>query len=83
MLSVDILSSTHRFDIPMFFIQGALDDVTPTSLVREFVDRIQAPRKALTVIPDGGHLAVMALPDRFLHELRRLLAPTKNCDLAK
>lgn len=83
MLSVDILSSTDQFDIPMFFIQGALDDVTPTSLVREFVDRIQAPRKALVVMPDGGHLAVMALPDRFLHELRRLLAPTKSCVLTK
>jgi len=37
MMSVDLSSTARDFRLPMFFIQGALDDVTPTSIVREYV----------------------------------------------
>ena len=75
MLSVDLLSIATDFQIPVFFIQGELDDITATSLVKEYEHRIKAPRKDLVVLPDDGHLAVMANPDKFLKELRRLLEP--------
>jgi pimeloyl-ACP methyl ester carboxylesterase len=65
----------------MYFIQGALDDVTPTSLVTEYVGDIRAPHKALKIIPNAGHLAVMAEPAIFLNDLRHVLGPTESrCD---
>jgi pimeloyl-ACP methyl ester carboxylesterase len=77
--SVNLLAKPAVFQVPMFFIQGQMDDVTPTSLVREYVRHIRAPRKSLVVIPGDGHLALMADPERFLKEMRRLLLPTTCC----
>lgn len=78
MLSVNLFSTSGDFRLPMFFIQGALDDVTPTSLVTEYVRSIRAPRKALKIIPNAGHLAVMAVPDVFLQELQHVVVPIEQ-----
>jgi pimeloyl-ACP methyl ester carboxylesterase len=79
MVSVDLSSTARDFHLPMFFIQGALDDVTPTSIVREYVHRIRAPQKSLVVIPEAGHLAVMAVPEVFLSELKLLVDQLDSC----
>jgi pimeloyl-ACP methyl ester carboxylesterase len=78
LLSVNLFSTAVDFRLPMFFIQGALDDVTPTSLVTEYVRSMRAPRKALKVIPNAGHLAVIAVPDVFLQELQHVLVPIEQ-----
>jgi pimeloyl-ACP methyl ester carboxylesterase len=75
MLAVDLPASAREFQMPMFFIQGELDDITPTSLVKDYVRQITAPRKDLVVLPGEGHLAVMANPELFLKDLRALLDP--------
>ena len=55
---------------PVFFFQGTADDVTPTALVKGYFRKIRSPHKELVLLR-GGHLAVMAFPQRFLGELRR------------
>ena len=61
-----------RFAVPVFVIQGAEDFTTPTSLAREFVDRVDAPDKAFVAIK-GGHFAVFMNAPEFLKELSRVL----------
>jgi pimeloyl-ACP methyl ester carboxylesterase len=61
-----------RFAVPVFVIQGADDFTTPTSLAKEFVDRIDAPKKAFRTI-HGGHFAVFTDSSEFLTELGALL----------
>lgn len=63
------------FDVPIFVFQGAEDFTTPTSLAREFVDRVEAPRKAFVAIEGGGHFAVFMHGDRFLRELVERVRP--------
>jgi pimeloyl-ACP methyl ester carboxylesterase len=53
----------------MFFIQGAEDFTTPTSLARTYLDSIKAPRKEFVAINGGGHFAVFMRSDQFLQEL--------------
>lgn len=48
-----------RFGVPMFFFQGADDRNTPTALVREFAERIEAPQKKLVIMPNAGHATVV------------------------
>ena len=48
-----------RFDMPMFFFQGADDRNTPTPLVRDFAARVRAPVTKLVVIPHAGHATVV------------------------
>jgi pimeloyl-ACP methyl ester carboxylesterase len=65
---------TGRFALPVFVIQGSEDFTTPTSLAREFVDKVDAPRKAFVTI-EGGHFAVFMKGSQFVKELSAILQP--------
>lgn len=65
-----------RFELPVFVIQGAEDFTTPTSVARNFVDGIDAPRKKFVTIK-GGHFAVFMNASEFLKELNAILATAK------
>ena len=68
-----------EFALPVFVIQGAEDFTTPTSLAREYLNSINAPRKAFVAIEGSGHFAVFMKPDAFLNELvTRVLPLTTN-----
>ena len=62
----DIPSLGTTFAIPFFVFQGAQDNVTPVTPVREYVDRISAPRKELVLIPNAGHNVIATRSDEFL-----------------
>jgi pimeloyl-ACP methyl ester carboxylesterase len=57
------------FQLPVFVFQGAEDFTTSTSLARQWVGGINAPRKAFVPIEGGGHFAVFTQTDVFLKEL--------------
>ncbi len=57
-----------RFGTPIFMIQGEADVLTPTPLVVEWLNTVEAPQKAWLPI-HAGHLALMVASDQFLHEL--------------
>ncbi|HST77246.1 MAG TPA: alpha/beta fold hydrolase, partial [Verrucomicrobiae bacterium] len=64
-----------KFSIPMFFFQGAEDFTSPTELARDYMNAIQAPRKAFVAIQGAGHFAVFMHSDEFLEELVRRVRP--------
>jgi len=74
-LSADLESYT-KFQVPFIVIDGAEDTLTPPSLVKEYLATIDAPEKKLIMIPGGGHLVSLAMPDQvlaqFLTEVRPL-----------
>lgn len=55
-----------RFQHSRYFFQGAQDEVTETSLVQEYFDKVSAPHKELVLFEGAGHFAVWTMPDRFL-----------------
>jgi len=63
-----------QFKVPVFVIQGADDFTTPVSLARDFVDRLQAPKKEFVTIP-GGHFAVFMQTDAFLRAVASRVQP--------
>ncbi|HKV03530.1 MAG TPA: alpha/beta hydrolase [Candidatus Acidoferrales bacterium] len=63
-----------KFSIPMFVFEGDEDFTTPTALAREYLDAIQAPRKAFVPIR-GGHFAVFMNSNQFLKELVTRVRP--------
>jgi pimeloyl-ACP methyl ester carboxylesterase len=72
-MKVDFAKSAMRFSVPMFFIQGSEDHITPTKLVAAYEREIVAPQKALIVLPEGGHNAVFTMPDNFLAAMNQVL----------
>ncbi len=64
-----------QFEVPVFFFQGSQDMVAPVQLAAEYMNAISAPRKALVVIPGGGHNAFILHSQRFLEELNARVRP--------
>jgi pimeloyl-ACP methyl ester carboxylesterase len=56
--------------VPVFFIQGEDDNVTPTSLVADCISKIQAPAKRLDIVPGAGQFVMWTQPEEFLDLLR-------------
>ena len=75
MISLDSKMLGGEFELPVFVIQGAEDYTTPTSLARNFVNSIRAPRKGFVTIDGGGHFAVFMKSDVFLKELAVQVLP--------
>jgi pimeloyl-ACP methyl ester carboxylesterase len=66
----DLRKTDTAFSVPVFFIQGEDDNVTPTSLVADYVSKIQAPAKKLDIVPRAGHFVMWTHPNEFLNFLR-------------
>ncbi len=66
----DFRKMDTAFSAPVFFIQGADDNVAPTSLVADYVSEVQAPFKKLDVVPGAGHFVMWMHPGEFLNALR-------------
>ncbi len=56
-------------EVPFVVVQGSDDIQTPTSLASEYLDAIAAPAKRFVSLAGGGHMALVAMPDAFLHAL--------------
>lgn len=67
------------FEIPVFFIQGSEDKLSPTSMVRQYYNSISAPAKKMIVLDNAGHLAILRNRDMFRDALLdiKLLLLTK------
>ena len=59
MLDEVVPESGTSFEIPVLFIQGSEDKLSPTSMVRQYYDAISAPKKKMIVLDDAGHLAIL------------------------
>ena len=69
----DARKTSLSYGVPMYFILGDLDYVTPVPLVEAFVAEISAPHKEVIILKGDGHNAILANPDRFLAEFVRCL----------
>ncbi len=48
MLNTDLASLGPDFEVPIYFFQGAEDEVTVTALAKEYFEKINAPHKERT-----------------------------------
>lgn len=74
----DVRGTDAKFLVPVFFIQGADDNVTPTSLVADYVSKVQAPIEKLDTVPGAGHFVMWTHPTDFLSLLRADLRSASN-----
>ena len=74
-MNYEAASRGTQFEVPVFFFQGSQDMVAPVQLAADYMNAISAPRKALVVIPGGGHNAFILHSQRFLDELNARVRP--------
>lgn len=67
-----------RFGVPVYFIAGEQDRVTPTSLVQSYAQSMTAPDKQVFLIPGAGHFAFYTHPERFNEAMLEVLKQTRQ-----
>lgn len=62
-----------RYPIPVCFIQGDSDWITPTPMVRDYYATVVAERKEMVVVQDAGHTPFLDHPQRFCAAVKEFL----------
>ncbi len=66
----DFLRDMHTFKMPYYIFQGRMDENTPSSLIQEYYDAIEAPDKDLIWFEHSAHGPLGEEPEKFKHLLR-------------
>ena len=74
----DIMNLNKKYDIPICFIQGDSDWVTPTSLVNDYYEVIASNKKEMMVINNAGHTPFLDNPEQFCEAVKTFLSECKN-----
>jgi len=75
MFQSDMASIGFEFSVPMFFIEGDTDGVTPSEPAAQYFKEITAPHKEFVQVPGGDHFIPFDRPDEFLAELMARVMP--------
>jgi len=78
MVQRDPASLGFEFSIPMFFVEGDQDYVTPIGPAEQYFEQIIAPHKELVRIHGGERFIPFDRPDEFLAELVARVRPFAN-----
>ncbi len=70
----DVTDLESQYDIPICFIQGDSDWITPTDLVREYYLAISADCKDMIEIENAGHTPFLDNPDSFCSAVHSFLS---------
>jgi pimeloyl-ACP methyl ester carboxylesterase len=66
------MNEVTQFTVPVYFIMGRFDMVTPTSQAREYFDKLSAPTKRWYEFKNSAHFPFFEEPDRFAQIMREI-----------
>lgn len=70
LLSFDLRNYPSSYEVPIHYILGETDTITPTSLAKAYYDGIHAPIKTISIVPQAGHNTMYEKPLEFTAMLR-------------
>lgn len=74
----DVRDLSEKYDIPICFIQGDNDWVTPTSLVDDYYSSVTAREKEMIIINNAGHTPFLDNPEQFCEAVKTFLSECGN-----
>ncbi len=60
-----ILDNLTKYDIPVYFLTGVHDYTTPSPLIKQYFDSIQAPKKEIIWFKESAHFPFFEEPKKF------------------
>lgn len=69
----NIYDLAPSYDIPIYFIQGSNDFITPTDMVQDYFDELKCIKKEIVIQQDGGHTPFLDDPETFADTVLDLL----------
>ena len=73
--TVDFLEDGLEFEIPVYFIQGEKDILTPPEITRAYFDTLKAPKKEYFLLPNAAHGHNQAVVDTQYKIVKEFIAP--------
>ena len=70
MLSFNLGEILPHYEVPVHYILGENDNITPTALSKAYFDTIDAPLKTIAMIPAAGHNPMYERPEECTAALR-------------
>ena len=74
----DVMDMNEKYDIPICFVQGDSDWITPTCLVDNFYSGVSDKKKELITINDAGHTPFLDNPEQFCEAVKSFLYECEN-----
>ena len=71
--SIDLREMVQTFEVPVIFVSGNKDWVTPYQMVEAYYEMIEAPSKTMIFIDEAGHSPMMDQPEVFCQEVLEAL----------
>ncbi|MDR0752031.1 MAG: alpha/beta hydrolase [Christensenellaceae bacterium] len=72
----DFITQCNEFKMPYYIFQGRLDNNTPSALIEEYYEKINAPKKDLIWFENSAHSPMSEEPEKFK---RLLIEKFINC----
>ncbi|HEY4554662.1 MAG TPA: alpha/beta hydrolase, partial [Bacillaceae bacterium] len=66
LLTVDFMEQVKDLDVPVYFLAGSYDYITPSSLVEELYERMECPLKKMIFFENAAHDLHFEKPQQFL-----------------
>lgn len=70
----DVMNLSEKYDIPICFIQGDSDWITPTDMVADYYSCISAKKKEMVTISNAGHTPFLDNSEQFCEAVRTFLS---------
>lgn len=74
----DVMDLSEKYDIPICFIQGDSDWITPTDMVADYYSCISAKKKEMVTINNAVHTPFLDNPGQFCETVKTFLSKCKN-----
>ena len=78
MAEIDVREMGLEFELPMFFLHGRKDQLTPASLAATYIGQISAPSVEMIWFEDSRHFPMIAEPEKFTSVLKEKVRPLAN-----
>lgn len=72
---VNLATLGYDYRVPVFFLEGRHDPYTPSTVAKEFFDRMNAPEKQFEWFENSGHFPFIEEPRRFTNVLVQTVLP--------
>lgn len=68
-VNTNIMDKILDIKVPIYFFCGKYDYVTPTALIEEYYNKINAPVKKIIIFNESAHYPYIEEPERFAEEI--------------
>jgi len=73
-----LMEEVTSLRVPVYFFQGRHDYITPSELVEEYLEKLEAPRKKMVWFENSAHYPFFEEPERFTAEMAAVLKDTSG-----